>query len=233
MNVVVARLIGRPNHSCDGPPPDQSGNYERGRFPMVVVKTHYREGVRSRSGSASRCWLSKLIIGKLRYDIHSGRLYLFSGMEPSFIEKYPFSCYFGQRAIQYVPVAPMRVIGWWRLLGGKVFLVSSLDFYKIIKFQKFRRKPIDNREGLWHNTDVADTDGWKTPDDEPLNKVNPEEIRTQRQSVLARKMSRWFLYLSLNIGEKQRTLLRGKIFNNWRVENHTVTSVEMWCHMRI
>jgi hypothetical protein len=46
------------------------------------------------------------------------------------------------------------VAGWQRLLA-----FPNLDFYKIIKFQKFGRKPIDNIERLWHNTDVADTDG--------------------------------------------------------------------------
>jgi hypothetical protein len=47
------------------------------------------------------------------------------------------------------------------LFAGRQRLLSfpDLDFYNFIKFQKFGRKPIDNGEGLWHNTDVADTDG--------------------------------------------------------------------------
>jgi hypothetical protein len=44
MEFVVSRFIGRPNPFCLVPPPDKSGNYEWGGFPILVVKFHYREG---------------------------------------------------------------------------------------------------------------------------------------------------------------------------------------------
>ena len=44
-------------------------------------------------------------------------------------------------------------------LEGGPGKLSKLKFYNFIKLGKFRRKTIDIVGGLWHNTDVADTDG--------------------------------------------------------------------------
>jgi hypothetical protein len=50
----------------------------------------------------------------------------------------------------------------------------KLNFYK---FVKTRRKPIDNPEKLWHNTDVAETDERKSVN---LSKGFPEATEEPR-----------------------------------------------------
>jgi len=49
-----------------------------------------------------------------------------------------------------------------------------MNFYN---FVKTREKPIDIGRELWHNTDVADTDGKRSPVGQPLEGFPPEECK--------------------------------------------------------
>jgi hypothetical protein len=69
-----------------------------------------------------------------------------------------------------------------------------MNFYN---FGKIRQKTIDSQRRLWHNTDVADTDGENTPASKPLEGFLPEEYRTQRLHDSYEEISPWLLYLSL------------------------------------